>query len=41
MSDRKGMYRFLLSMKQKDGSFIMHQGGEVDVRYVPSPRAPD
>ncbi|GAA6010604.1 hypothetical protein JCM10207_007759 [Rhodosporidiobolus poonsookiae] len=30
--DRPGMYRFLLSVKQPDGSFIMHQGGEVDVR---------
>ncbi|BGP18371.1 hypothetical protein JCM10213_000370 [Rhodosporidiobolus nylandii] len=30
--DRPGMYRFLLSLKQPDGSFIMHEGGEVDVR---------
>ncbi|EMS18134.1 Farnesyltransferase subunit beta [Rhodotorula toruloides] len=30
--DRHGMYRFLLSLKQPDGSFIMHEGGEVDVR---------
>ncbi|GAA5989927.1 hypothetical protein JCM11641_002813 [Rhodosporidiobolus odoratus] len=30
--DRPGLYRFLLSLKQPDGSFIMHQGGEVDVR---------
>ncbi|BGP50200.1 CAAX farnesyltransferase (FTase) subunit beta [Rhodotorula kratochvilovae] len=30
--DRQGMYRFLLSIKQPDGSFIMHDGGEVDVR---------
>ncbi|GAA5893584.1 hypothetical protein JCM6882_007856 [Rhodosporidiobolus microsporus] len=30
--DRPGMYRFLLSLKQPDGSFIMHDGGEVDVR---------
>ena len=29
------MYSFLLSVKQPDGSFIMHEGGEVDVRYVP------
>lgn len=28
------MYRFLLSLKQPDGSFIMHVGGEVDVRWV-------
>jgi len=26
------MYRFLMSIKQPDGSFIMHDGGEVDVR---------
>ncbi|TNY17455.1 Farnesyltransferase subunit beta [Rhodotorula diobovata] len=30
--DRQGMYRFLMSIKQPDGSFIMHDGGEVDVR---------
>ncbi|GAA5823346.1 hypothetical protein JCM11251_007574 [Rhodosporidiobolus azoricus] len=30
--DRPAMYRFLLSLKQPDGSFIMHDGGEVDVR---------
>ncbi|SGY60511.1 BQ5605_C007g04443 [Microbotryum silenes-dioicae] len=30
--DREGMHRFLLSVKQPDGSFIMHQGGEADVR---------
>ncbi|KAK4056940.1 CAAX farnesyltransferase (FTase) subunit beta [Microbotryomycetes sp. JL221] len=30
--DRPGMYKFLMSLKQPDGSFIMHQGGEVDVR---------
>ncbi|GJN92515.1 hypothetical protein Rhopal_005545-T1 [Rhodotorula paludigena] len=30
--DRQGMYRFLMSVKQPDGSFIMHDGGEVDVR---------
>ncbi|GAA5975372.1 hypothetical protein JCM5350_006456 [Sporobolomyces pararoseus] len=30
--DRPGLYRFLLSVKQPDGSFVMHQGGEVDVR---------
>ncbi|ORY42982.1 Farnesyltransferase subunit beta [Leucosporidium creatinivorum] len=32
MIDRKGMYNFLMSVKQPDGSFIMHKGGEVDVR---------
>ncbi|GAA5926198.1 protein farnesyltransferase subunit beta [Sporobolomyces koalae] len=30
--DRNGLYHFLLSMKQADGSFVMHEGGEVDVR---------
>lgn len=30
--DRKKMYMFLMNMKQKDGSFIMHEQGEVDVR---------
>lgn len=34
-ANRKGMYDFLLSVKQPDGSFIMHKGGEVDVRCVP------
>ncbi|TIB72929.1 hypothetical protein E3Q23_03191 [Wallemia mellicola] len=29
--DRKGIYNFLIRMKQKDGSFIVHEGGEVDV----------
>jgi hypothetical protein len=31
---RPGLYRFLLSLKQPDGSFIMHHSGEVDVRSV-------
>jgi hypothetical protein len=30
--NRPGMYRFLLSVKQQDGSFIMHKGGDLDVR---------
>ncbi|KAK0525915.1 CAAX farnesyltransferase (FTase) subunit beta [Tilletia horrida] len=30
--DRKGMYRWIMSLKQPDGSFVVHQGGEVDVR---------
>ncbi|GAA5906746.1 protein farnesyltransferase [Sporobolomyces salmoneus] len=30
--DRASLYRFLLSVKQADGSFVMHKGGEVDVR---------
>jgi protein farnesyltransferase subunit beta len=30
--DREKLYNFLLSMKGEDGSFRMHEGGEVDVR---------
>ena len=30
--DRDTMLRFLLSLKQSNGSFVMHVGGEVDVR---------
>ncbi|KAL7750206.1 CAAX farnesyltransferase (FTase) subunit beta [Sorochytrium milnesiophthora] len=30
--DRSRMYAFLMSVKQPDGSFIMHTGGETDVR---------
>ncbi|KAL1926265.1 hypothetical protein VTP01DRAFT_5962 [Rhizomucor pusillus] len=30
--DRDALYAFLLSMKQSDGSFTMHQGGEIDIR---------
>ncbi|KAI8646937.1 terpenoid cyclases/protein prenyltransferase alpha-alpha toroid [Parasitella parasitica] len=30
--DRNTLYDFLLSMKQPDGSFTMHQGGEIDIR---------
>lgn len=32
--DKHSMYNFLLSLKQSDGSYIMHEGGEVDVRGV-------
>ncbi|KAJ1740565.1 CAAX farnesyltransferase (FTase) subunit beta [Coemansia sp. RSA 990] len=32
--DRKATYRWLMSMKQADGSFAMHLDGEVDVRGV-------
>ncbi|KAL8278251.1 hypothetical protein RQP46_009424 [Phenoliferia psychrophenolica] len=32
MINRRGMYNFFLKLKQPDGSFIMHIGGEVDVR---------
>ncbi|UYV66895.1 FNTB [Cordylochernes scorpioides] len=30
--DRKNLYKFLLQMKQPDGSFIMHKDGEADIR---------
>ncbi|KAJ1517613.1 hypothetical protein HMI54_005051 [Coelomomyces lativittatus] len=30
--DREKMYRWFLSLKQPDGSFIMHEGGEIDLR---------
>eukprot|EP00002_Diphylleia_rotans_P022540 TRINITY_DN4414_c0_g1_i1.p1 TRINITY_DN4414_c0_g1~~TRINITY_DN4414_c0_g1_i1.p1 ORF type:complete len:308 (+),score=41.17 TRINITY_DN4414_c0_g1_i1:163-1086(+) len=33
-SSRQAMYRFLLSLKQPDGSFLMHYDGECDVRGV-------
>lgn len=30
--DRQALHDWLLSLKQSDGSFVMHIGGEVDVR---------
>ncbi|CAM0137270.1 unnamed protein product [Umbelopsis sp. WA50703] len=30
--DRKNLYEFLMRMKQPDGSFTMHEGGEIDIR---------
>ncbi|KAI9344293.1 terpenoid cyclases/protein prenyltransferase alpha-alpha toroid [Obelidium mucronatum] len=30
--DRKKLYSWMMSLKQPNGSFIMHHGGEVDVR---------
>lgn len=30
--DREKLYQFLLRMKQEDGSFRMHENGEIDVR---------
>ncbi|KAI8141795.1 terpenoid cyclases/protein prenyltransferase alpha-alpha toroid [Fennellomyces sp. T-0311] len=30
--DRESLYLFLLRMKQPDGSFTMHTGGEIDIR---------
>ncbi|XP_060527006.1 protein farnesyltransferase subunit beta [Cylas formicarius] len=32
--DRQKLYAFLMSVKQSDGSFAMHNGGEVDIRGV-------
>jgi protein farnesyltransferase subunit beta len=32
--DRPRLYRFYMSMKQKDGSFTMHEDGETDTRAV-------
>jgi protein farnesyltransferase subunit beta len=31
--DRKKMYSWLMSIKQPDGGFVMHHGGEEDARY--------
>lgn len=31
---REKLYSWLMSMKKPDGSFAMHKGGEVDVRYA-------
>ncbi|KAI9497746.1 terpenoid cyclases/protein prenyltransferase alpha-alpha toroid [Zychaea mexicana] len=30
--DRESLYEFLMRMKQPDGSFTMHTGGEIDIR---------
>ena len=30
--DRPGLYRFLMAMRDKQGAFKMHEGGEVDIR---------
>ena len=32
--DRPGLYRFLIAMRDKQGAFKMHEGGEVDIRSV-------
>jgi protein farnesyltransferase subunit beta len=32
--DRKKMYSWLMSIKQPDGGFVMHHGGEEDARYL-------
>jgi protein farnesyltransferase subunit beta len=31
--DRNKLKIFLREMKQNDGSFSMHSGGEIDIRY--------
>jgi len=31
--DRKKMYQWMMSLKQADGGFLMHHGGEEDARY--------
>jgi protein farnesyltransferase subunit beta len=31
--NREKIYSFLMRMKQADGSFRMHENGEIDVRY--------
>ncbi|CAG8693936.1 17759_t:CDS:2, partial [Racocetra persica] len=30
--DRESLYKWFMKLKQPDGSFIMHEGGEVDIR---------
>ena len=32
--NRETLYKFIQNMHQSDGSFILHEGGEVDVRWV-------
>jgi prenyltransferase beta subunit len=32
ISSRESLYSFLIQMKQPDGSFRMHHGGEIDIR---------
>lgn len=32
--DRKALYRYFMRMKQDDGSFVLHDNGESDVRLV-------
>ena len=32
--DRKKTYEWMMSLKQKDGGFLMHYGGEEDARYL-------
>lgn len=37
-SRRKKLLEYLQALKQPDGSFLMHIGGEVDVRWVSAPQ---
>lgn len=32
--NRETLYSFIQEMHQSDGSFILHEGGEVDIRFV-------
>ena len=32
--DREKLYTWMMSMKQEDGGFLMHHGGEEDARYI-------
>jgi protein farnesyltransferase subunit beta len=32
--DRKKTYEWMMSLKQKDGGFLMHHGGEEDARHI-------
>jgi protein farnesyltransferase subunit beta len=32
--DRAALWNFLASMRQQNGSFFIHRGGETDVRYI-------
>jgi protein farnesyltransferase subunit beta len=34
MINRQAMYEWLLRLKQPNGGFCMHEGGEIDVRFV-------
>lgn len=35
---RQGVYDFFMRCKQPDGGFVVCEGGEVDVRYIPPMR---
>jgi len=38
--DRTKMYSWLMSIKQPDGGFVMHHGGEEDARHIFPPYIP-